>query len=56
MEVNTLAKDVKCEVDSCIYNEELKCEAKKIMVCNTTDGSEASDVSETGCQTFRNKK
>lgn len=56
MEVNTLAKGVKCEVDSCLYNEGLKCEAKKIMVCNTTDGSEASDVSETGCQTFRKKK
>ncbi|RYM06052.1 DUF1540 domain-containing protein [Sporolactobacillus sp. THM7-7] len=48
-----MAKDVKCEVDSCKYwgNGNL-CQASSIYVVNQRSGNHASTSSETDCKTF----
>ncbi|WP_163539780.1 DUF1540 domain-containing protein [Gracilibacillus sp. YIM 98692] len=47
-----MAKDVKCEVNNCVYWAEGNlCHADKIYVVSHT-GKQASDEKETDCQTF----
>jgi hypothetical protein len=56
MEVINLARDVKCEVNSCRYwaagNE---CHATSIYVVNRMNTKQASHSEETDCQTFESK-
>lgn len=54
VEVNTMAKDVKCSVDSCQYYCDGLCEASCIKV-GTCHCKEAHDVDQTSCDTFKCK-
>lgn len=54
MEVNSMAKDVCCHVDNCVYNNNCKCEAQEITVCNCKC-NHAKEIKETACETFRCK-
>lgn len=54
MEVRTLAKDVKCKVDTCKYNCDGCCEANCIQVGNC-NCHKAKDTDETACDTFELK-
>lgn len=49
-----MAKDVRCEVSSCVYNDECKCKANSITVskCNC---SHVKTEKETECGTFKLK-
>ena len=49
-----MAKDVCCHVDNCVYNNNCKCDAQEIIVCNCK-GSLAKEIKETACETFRCK-
>lgn len=50
-----MAKDVKCEVESCKYFEDGDvCTASSIKVVSHV-GSEASDTEETDCNTFEKR-
>ena len=50
-----MAKDVKCDVSSCYYNEQRKCNADciKVAKCNC---SQAMNENETECETFKLKQ
>lgn len=54
MEVNTMAKDVKCSVDSCQYYCDGLCEASCIKV-GTCHCKEAHETDQTSCDTFKCK-
>lgn len=49
-----MAKDVRCEVSSCTYNDDRKCKASSITVskCNCTN---VKTEKETECETFKLK-
>lgn len=49
-----MAKDVKCNVSTCLYNDSHKCQANTISVtkCNC---SHAKNENETECETFKLK-
>lgn len=49
-----MAKDVKCDVSTCFYNDQKKCNASSIKVakCNC---SSATNENETECETFKLK-
>lgn len=50
-----MAKDVKCEVNSCVFwGDGDKCDASSIYVVNTID-AQASNSSDTDCKTFESK-
>lgn len=49
-----MAKDVRCNVQSCKYQCEGHCEANSIQVDNC-DCMSAKDVAETACDTFELK-
>ena len=51
---DSMAKDVCCHVDNCVYNNNCKCDAQEITVCNCK-GSLAKEIKETACKTFRCK-
>ena len=53
-EVNKVAKDVQCDVSTCFYNEQRRCNANciKVAKCNC---SQASNENETECETFKLK-
>ena len=51
MEVKIMAKDVRCNVESCKFNWDKRCEASSILVGNCRCQS-AKDVEETSCDTF----
>ena len=45
---------IRCDVDSCIYNEDAKhCHAEKINICSTCAEPECCD--ETVCKTFKSR-
>ena len=50
-----MAKDVRCEVESCKYYCDRCCEASHIQV-NNCDTQEAMHTSQTACDTFELKK
>lgn len=54
MEVNFMAKDVRCSVESCKYNCDHHCEASCIEVGNC-HCHRAKDTEETSCDTFELK-
>lgn len=54
MEVNIMAKDVRCSVGTCKYNCDGCCEASCINV-NNCKCSKAKDVTGTACDTFELK-
>ncbi len=49
-----MAKDVCCHVDNCVYNNNCKCDAQEITVCNCKC-NHAKEIKETACETFRCK-
>ncbi len=49
-----MAKDVCCDVHSCVYNANEKCEANEIKVC-TCHCQDAHSNKETECHTFKMK-
>lgn len=51
---DSMAKGVCCHVDNCVYNNNCKCDAQEITVCNCK-GSLAKEIKETACETFRCK-
>ena len=44
-----MAKDVCCHVDNCVYNNNCKCEAQEITVCNCKC-NHAKEIKETACE------
>lgn len=46
--------EIKCSVDTCVYNKKHKCDADCIEVCNC-GCSKANKTKETECDTFRLK-
>lgn len=54
MEVIDMAKDVRCNVESCKYNCNKKCEANVIQVSNCCC-HDAKDCEQTSCDTFELK-
>lgn len=49
---DSMAKDVCCHVDNCVYNHNCKCDAQEITVCNCKC-NEAKEIKETACETFK---
>lgn len=49
---DSMAKDVCCHVDNCVYNHDCKCDAQEITVCNCKC-NEAKEIKETACETFK---
>lgn len=47
-----MAKGVCCQVDNCLYNNNSKCDAKEITVCNCKC-NHAKEITETACETFK---